>query len=272
MKNGKHLSTEKATSSVVRLEDRIHRKSGEKPIQIMTHQILGYPSFETNYEMIRLFNENKVDLVELQLPFSEPIADGPVFLRANQASLTNGTTTQQCLDFAKRVAAEFPNLSFLFMTYYNVIFQYGIEKFIAECSTIGIHGLIVPDAFPDESSEFMATCRDYQVEPILIATPYTKDVRLAYLADETGGFIYCAARKGVTGSKTSFGDETDVFLKRVRSFAKTPIAVGFGIQSSADVQFLKGKCDIAIVGTQLLNVLEEDGLDGVHRFLQSLTS
>ncbi|WP_237690783.1 tryptophan synthase subunit alpha [Paenibacillus caui] len=236
----------------------------------MTHQILGYPDFETNYEMIRLFHESGVDLVELQLPFSEPIADGPIFLRANQASLANGTTTLKCLEFAGRVASDFPEISFLFMTYYNIVFQYGIDSFVKECATIGIRGLIVPDAYPEESDKFLEACREYNVEPIMIATPYTPDERLAYLSEQTGGFLYCAARKGVTGSKTAFGKETDEFLTRVRSQAKTPIAVGFGIQSEEDVRFLHGKCDIAIIGTQLLKVLEQDGLNGVKRFLKSL--
>ncbi|NOU98283.1 tryptophan synthase subunit alpha [Paenibacillus sp. LMG 31456] len=270
MKNGDHLSTEKTNNSKTKLAEQITIKQAAKPMQIMTHQILGYPDFDTNYEMVRLFHENEVDLVELQLPFSEPIADGPVFLRANQVSLANGTTTRQCMDFAQRVVADFPGISFLFMTYYNIVIQYGIDAFVRECADIGIRGLIVPDAYPEESGTYMDACHEYNVEPVLIATPYTTESRLAYLSEQTGGFLYCAARKGVTGSKTSFGNEADEFLTRVRGFAKTPIAVGFGIQSGEDVAFLQGKCDIAIIGTQLLNVLEQEGLAGVERFLKSI--
>ncbi|MEW9701980.1 tryptophan synthase subunit alpha [Paenibacillus sp. SI8] len=271
MMNGKHLSSGKTASTTSKLADQIYgKKAAGKTLQLMTHQILGYPDFDTNYEMIRLFDESGVDLVELQLPFSEPIADGPVFLRANQASLANGTTTRQCMDFARRVVVDFPSISFVFMTYYNIVIQYGIEAFVRECADIGIRGLIVPDAYPEESGTFMNACRAYSVEPILLVTPYTDDPRLAYLSEQTGGFLYCAARKGVTGSKTSFGHETDEFLARVRGSAKTPIAVGFGIQNGEDVACLQGKCDIAIIGTQLLNVLEQDGLTGVERFLKSL--
>jgi len=270
MKNGKDLSSGKTANSKINLAEEISSRRGKKPIQLMAHQILGYPDFDTNYEMIRLFHESGVDLVELQLPFSEPIADGPVFLKANQASLASGTTTRQCMDFARRVAADFPGISFLFMTYYNVVLQYGTEAFVRECADMGIRGLIVPDAYPEESGTFMQACRDYAVEPILIATPYTPDDRLRYLTGQTGGFLYCAARKGVTGSKTSFGGETDAFLSRVAGYAKTPVAVGFGIQSAEDVAYLQGKCDIAIIGTQLLKVLEQEGLTGVERFLRSL--
>jgi len=272
MMNGKPLSNVNTINTANKLADRIRGKKSEgKPIQLMTHQILGYPDFDTNYDMIRLFDESGVDLVELQLPFSEPIADGPVFLRANQASLVNGTTTRQCMDFARRVVTDFPNISFLFMTYYNILIQYGIEEFVRDCADIGIRGLIVPDAYPEESATYMNACRECQVEPILIATPYTSDTRLNHLSALTGGFLYCAARKGVTGSKTAFGRETDEFLNRVQRFAKTPVAVGFGIQNAEDVAFLQGKCDIAIIGTQLLNVLERDGLLGVERFLKSVS-
>ncbi|WP_433942911.1 tryptophan synthase subunit alpha [Paenibacillus sp. SN-8-1] len=267
MMNGKPLSIANTTSLLSR---RIIDKRSAKPIQIMTHQILGYPDFKTNYEMIRLFAESGVDLVELQLPFSEPIADGPVFLRANQVSLENGTTTQQCMDFAKQVTKEFPELNFVFMTYYNVVVQYGIDRFISTCAENQIQGLIIPDAYPEESREFMEACAKYGVDPILLATPYTTKKRLDYLSEQTGGFLYCAARKGVTGSRTAFDQSTDEFLGRVREVAKIPVAVGFGIQSSEDVNFLQGKCDIAIIGTQLLNVLEQEGLSGVERVLKSL--
>ncbi|QHW29971.1 tryptophan synthase subunit alpha [Paenibacillus rhizovicinus] len=273
MKNGTPLSSGNTANTRSELARRIADGTASgKPIQLMTHQILGFPDFDANYEMIRLFHENGVELVELQLPFSEPIADGPVFLRANQAALAYGTTTARCMAFAERVVADFPEISFIFMTYYNIVIQYGIRDFVAKCAAIGIRGLIVPDAYPEESGEFLDACREFGVEPILIVTPYTSNARLAYLSGQTGGFLYCAARKGVTGSKTSFGEESDEFLNRARTAAKTPIAVGFGIQSAEDVAFLKGKCDIAIIGTQLLIILERDGLAGVEQFLKSLAS
>ncbi|NBD22365.1 tryptophan synthase subunit alpha [Paenibacillus glycinis] len=272
MKNGTALSSGSISSTTGELAERIARTAAAgKPIQLMTHQILGYPDFDANYEMIRLFHENGVEIVELQLPFSEPIADGPVFLKANQASLENGTTTEQCLRFARKVVADFPGIAFVFMTYYNIVVRQGIQAFVRTCADIGIRGLIVPDAYPEESDDFLQACREHGVEPILIVTPYTSDERLAYLSRQTGGFLYCAARKGVTGSKTTFGEETDAFLARVRAVARTPVAVGFGIQHAEDVAFLRGKSDIAIIGTRLLTLLEEEGLPGVERFLKSLS-
>jgi tryptophan synthase alpha chain len=130
--------------------------------------------------------------------------------------------------------------------------------------------LIVPDAFPEESEEYFAACKQQQVDPILVVTPYTPVSRLEYLANKTDGFLYCAARKGVTGFKTSFGDATTDFLSRCRQYSSTPIAVGFGIQRPEDVRYLANKSDIAIVGSTLLNVLEAEGTPGVREFLLSL--
>ncbi|WP_240041402.1 tryptophan synthase subunit alpha [Paenibacillus ginsengarvi] len=238
----------------------------------MTHQVVGYPSFETNYEMIRLFHEKGIRLVELQLPFSEPIADGPVFLKANQQALAAGVTVEQCMAFAARVTADFPDIAFLFMTYYNIVFRYGEEAFVRKCAQLGIAGLIVPDAYPEESGGLMNACTANGVDFVLLATPYTPESRLAWLAERTSGFLYCAARKGVTGAKTEFGGGTDEFLARARKAARTPLAVGFGIQNGDDLAYLRGKCDIAIIGTQMLLELERNGLDGMGRFLEELQS
>ncbi|GHO70287.1 tryptophan synthase alpha chain [Ktedonobacter sp. SOSP1-52] len=268
MKNGRLLSSGKARN-ISNLAQEILEKRKRKSILLMAHQIVGYPDFETNYEMIRLFHECGVNLVELQIPFSEPIADGPLFLKANQKALERGTTVEQCLDFAQKVTRDFP-LFCIFMTYYNILLQYGVKRFVETAGSIGIRGLIVPDAFPEESDEYFAACKQEHVDPILVVTPYTPDTRMEYLAGKTEGLLYCAARKGVTGSPTSFGDATTDFLLRCRQYSSTPIAVGFGIQRPDDVRYLVNKSDIAIVGSTLLNVLEAEGTTGVRKFLLSL--
>ncbi|GCE30015.1 tryptophan synthase alpha chain [Dictyobacter alpinus] len=268
MKNGRLLSNEN-THNTSSLAQEILEKRKKKSILLMAHQIVGYPDFEINYAMLRLFYECGVDLVELQLPFSEPIADGPLFLKANQRALERGTTVEQCLNFAQKVIRDF-NLPCLFMTYSNILLQYGIQRFVETAASIGIRGLIVPDAFPEESDEYFAACEQQQIDPILIVTPYTPDTRMIYLANKTKGLLYCAARKGVTGSKTSFDATTTDFIARCRQYASTPIGVGFGVQRPEDVRYLVDKSDIAIVGSALLTVLETEGLPGVREFLLAL--
>jgi tryptophan synthase alpha chain len=268
MTNGQHLSHARMSNMPTPLAEYLSRQT-DKKIRIMAHQILGYPDFETNYKMISLLHQYGIDLIELQIPFSEPIADGPIFLRANQGALERGTTVEQCLAFAERVVREF-NIPFIFMTYYNVLYQYGVERFVEECAAIGVSGLIVPDAYPEESEIFLRACRSYGVEPILLVTPYTTEERFAYIASQTGGMLYCVARKGLTGTQTIFDEATTQFLGYCREHALTPIGVGFGIQQRSDVEYLIGKSDIAIIGSQLLKLLEEGGLRRVEEFMASL--
>ncbi|OHD14740.1 MAG: tryptophan synthase subunit alpha [Spirochaetes bacterium GWD1_27_9] len=257
------------------IENHINKRLQEKKILIMTHQVLGYPSFEVNYEIIKLFAKYKIDIVELQIPFSEPIADGPVFAKANQEAIKQGVKVKDCMDFAQKVAAEF-DIKFVFMTYYNILIQYGLEDFIKKSKEIGITSLIVPDAYPENSMEFFDLSYKYDVAPIAIATPYTDDERFKFIDSLTRGLLYCVPRKGVTGIKTSFDYETLAFIDKCKTNSKHPIGVGFGVQSKEDIQNLTGHTDIAIIGSHLLKTLEsgtlKEGLQKVEDFLASLNS
>lgn len=252
--------------------DYIRDSGKDKKILIMAHQVLGYPDWETNYEIIRLFSKYRIGLVELQIPFSEPMADGPTFLKANQKSLENGTTIAKCFEFAKKVKDEFGEIQFLFMTYYNILVQFGIEKFIQKTKEINFSGLIIPDATPENTKEeYFDVCKKYDIAPIVIVTRYSSDARIEYLSKVGDGFLYCVPRKGVTGNQTEFDDEIAKFTERCRRISKMPVGVGFGVQSAEDIRFLVGKSDIAIIGSKFLNVLEKDGIQGVEDFLASIT-
>ncbi|WP_078557174.1 tryptophan synthase subunit alpha [Bacillus alkalicellulosilyticus] len=251
------------------LKEHISIRKKQKKILIMAHQILGYPNFETNLEMIKLFQKYDIDLLELQLPFSEPIADGPVFLKANQEALKNGTKIKDCLDFAEKITENF-NIPIVFMTYYNILFQYGVENFVKKCKDINVKGLIIPDALPSEHDELYQHCNKYNIDTILLTTPFSSYERLEYISKYCKGFMYCAARKGVTGYKTEFNEEISQFLNTCKQVTELPIGVGFGIQKKEDIDFLKNKADVAIIGSELLKILENNGLEGVEEFLNSL--
>lgn len=255
----------------MRINDYIEERKKNKKILIMAHQVLGYPDFETNYEMLKLFNKYNIDFVELQIPFSEPIADGTTFLKANQDSLANGTTVDKCFEFAEKVKKDF-NISFLFMTYYNILVQYGIEKFIVKTKGIGFDGLIIPDATPENSEEYYDSCKQNEIDPILIATPYSSDERIKYVSSFGSGMLYCVPRKGVTGNKTNFDENLGTFTERCKNVSGLPVGVGFGIQKKEDIEFLIDKSDVAIIGSQFLNILESEGLAGVEKFLQEINS
>jgi tryptophan synthase alpha chain len=251
------------------LSETIRQALQTKPILLMTHIVVGYPDLQTSYQLVDAMVEAGVDLMELQIPFSEPVADGPVILHANQRALEGGIRVDDCFEFARHVTAKH-SIPFLFMSYYNVLFKRGLVRFAEDSKAAGICGAIVPDCPPEEGDEYVAAMAKNQLAPIYIFSPRTPDERMRMLGRAGGGFVYTVARKGVTGSATVFSKETDDYLARCRSATTLPLAVGFGIKSRADVAYLEGKAEIAVVGSQSLTVLAESGVAGVTRFLKQL--
>ena len=251
------------------LEDYIRNKQKEKDILLMAHVVLGYPSIEETFELVRTIVEAGVDLMELQIPFSEPIADGPVILQASQAALAGGVRVDDCFRLARKITDAF-DIPFLFMTYYNVVFKRGEERFFAETREAGICGAIVPDIPPEEGESFMAAATANNIDPIFILAPTSSSARISYLARFGRGFFYCVARKGVTGAKTDFSSDLDEFLDRCRGATQLPLALGFGVSSKEDVQFLRGKVEIAVVGSQALRLLNTNGTKAVGDFFGNL--
>lgn len=251
------------------MTDYINQKKEQKKILLMAHQILGYPGFEANEKMLDLFQQYDVDLLELQIPFSDPVADGTTFLKANQDALENGTTIDECFNWIEKFCKKY-SFPILIMTYYNIIFHYGVDSFVKRSKNAGIKGFIVPDAMPENCPEYLEACKKYGMNPIFIATPYTKEERLDYINSISSGFIYCVPRKGVTGIKTDFNTDTNNFLSHCRKHISLPLGVGFGIQNKEDIASLEGEADIAIIGSHFLRLLEREGLRGVENFLKSL--
>jgi tryptophan synthase alpha chain len=251
------------------LEEYVRKRREERDILLMTHLVLGYPSFEACRGLIASMIDAGVELIELQIPFSEPMADGPTILRANQQALARGVRVEQCLDFAHELTAEF-EIPFLFMTYYNIPLQHGLERFAQRMHAGGVVGSIVPDLPPEEGERYLSALAEHALAPIFIFSPNTSDARLQYLARHAQGFVYCVARKGVTGAETEFAESLERYLARCRAATTLPLAVGFGVREKRDVDFLRGKADIAVVGTQTLRVIDERGVDAVGPFIRSL--
>ena len=251
------------------LESYLRHKLKEKEILLMTHIVLGYPSFEDAFGIIEEMVKAGVDLMELQIPFSEPIADGPIILHANQKALAKGATVQKCIDFAKKVTKSF-DIPFLFMSYYNILFKYGIDRFGADMVRSGLRGAIVPDLPPEEGEAYLNAMQKYDLAPIFIFSPTTPEKRMAYLASFGQGFIYCVARKGVTGVDTDFSKQLEIYLARCRRATDLPLALGFGVKERADVEFLKGKVDIAVIGSQTIRLVDKKGVGVVGDFIKSL--
>lgn len=251
------------------LEQQLRAQKSTKDILLMTHIVLGYPSFEDNMAVIDAMVENGVDCIEMQIPFSEPMADGPVILKANQDSLAAGTTVEQCFEFAQDVIAKH-DIPFLFMTYYNIIFKHGEEEFFKKSADIGIKGFIVPDLPPEMGSDYLKLATEHDIAPIQIYAPTSTDERMTELADKASGFIYCAARRGVTGKKTALGDDFEEYLARCRKATELPLAVGFGIQDKDDVTALIGAADMAVIGSQTIKLVDREGPQAVGPFIAGL--
>ncbi len=251
------------------LESYIWERKRYKDILIMTHIVIGYPSYEESYQLVEAMVEAGVDLMELQIPFSEPIADGPVILKANQHALNNGVTVRGCMELAGEIANTF-EIPFLIMSYYNVVYKYGIKEFVDSMKKKSLKGAIIADLPPEEGSEYFSEMKRQGLCPIILFSPTTPFERMKYISSFGDGFVYCVARKGVTGAKTEFSQQLTEYLSRCRKATTLPLALGFGVKEKADIDFLKGKVEIAVIGTQTLRVLERDGISGVKEFLKGL--
>jgi tryptophan synthase alpha chain len=235
----------------------------------MTHLVLGYPSFEVNRQVIKQMVENGVDLIELQIPFSEPVADGPVILKANQDALLHNTKVKECLDFAVEITGQY-DIPFLFMTYYNILFKYGVADFVNKAKDINIQGFIIPDLPPEEGAEYLESMKSCGLSPVQIYAPTSTEERMRYLADNGAGFIYCVARRGVTGTKTDFDAGFNEYLARCHASTDLPLAVGFGIRDRDDVAYLIGKAEIAVIGSETIRLVDEKGAAAVGPFIAGL--
>lgn len=251
------------------LEQYLRERKAHKDLLIMTHVVCGYPSFEDNWAELEIMAEFGVDIVELQFPFSEPSADGPLFVRANELALKRGVTPADCFAFMKKVSDHFP-FKVLMMGYYNTAFKMGAETFLERLKDAGGCGYILPDLPVDEARELHGLSEKYHLAPVVLMTPTSTDRNLAKLGAAARGMVYAVARKGVTGSKTDMGEELDRFLARCRQYTDLPIGVGFGVSGKEDIDFLRGRADMAIIGTAALRAWEEGGAEQLRAFFARL--
>lgn len=241
----------------------------EKRVGIMTHVVVGYPSLQKTEELVIAMAENGADFVELQIPFSDPIADGPTILKASQDALDGGTTVQDCFDLAESLRNKGVEIPLLFMTYANIVLSQGIESFVEDSKSIGIDGFIIPDLAVDtpEGKVMYDSCQKASLEMIPLYAPTMSAERYKLLADHTQNLLYAVSRTGVTGVKGVSTDLTE-YLEKIRLVTDAHIALGFGIQSHEQISDLRGKVDTAVIGSHLLRTFDEKGIEGVKTFLQ----
>ena len=240
----------------------------KKPM-VMTHVVCGYPSFEDNWKELEIMEDHGVDLVELQFPFSEPSADGPLFVKANQSAIANGVHVSDCFKFMEKVSSSF-SFGVIMMGYYNTVFKTGHREFLQSLSAAGGLGFILPDLPVEEATELHAIAEELDLTPILLMTPTSSDARLKTLSDSAKGFIYTVARKGVTGSNTDMNSEVAQFITRCKQFTDLPLAIGFGVSTSNDIKFIADHAEIAVIGTAALQAWEAGREDALNSFFRQL--
>jgi tryptophan synthase alpha chain len=246
----------------------IFSKPGHKAL--ITYLTVGYPTAETTLEMIPTIASSGGDLVELGIPFSDPLADGTTIQRASYQALQQGITPEVCLEVASKLRAKV-DIPLVFMTYFNPVLNYGLDAFCRDCARAGVSGLIIPDLPPEEGAELEAISLKHGLDLIYLLAPTSTDERIAMVAARSRGFIYLVSMTGVTGSRDKLPEELESFVSRVRQRTQQPLCVGFGISNAAQALRVAKIADGVIVGSRLIQLLEEkDAPSKVHSFIRGL--
>lgn len=228
----------------------------EQRLGLVTHLVVGYPSLEITESLVKVMEEAGADFIELQIPFSDPLADGPTIMRACEKALENGVKVKDAFDLAAGLTKRV-KIPILFMAYYNTVFKYGTKKFCQVAKRVGISGLIIPDIPIEEEHQehFIKYCKEAGLNNIRVISPASTEERLKKNARIATGFVYCTARQGITGTQKELDPQVATFLKNVRKYFKIPIAVGFGISSKERIEMIKPYADIAIIGSAIIDII-----------------
>jgi len=222
----------------------------------------GDPDIETTEKLIIAMAESGADIIEIGIPFSDPVAEGIVIQEADERALANGCTVDKLFDMVKRVR-EKVDIPLLFMSYINPIFVYGKESFMAKCKDCGIDGVIVPDLPFEEKDELSAECAKYGITQIFLIAPTSHD-RIETIANKSEGFIYCVSSLGVTGVRNQINTNILDMIKRVKNVSSTPCAIGFGISTPEQAQNMATVSDGVIVGSAIVKIVAEHGRNSVE--------
>lgn len=219
----------------------------------------GDPDLETTAAAVREAVKNGADLIELGIPFSDPTAEGPVIQAASYRALKGGVTTDKIFDFVRELRRDV-KIPMVFMTYANVVFSYGSERFMSLCRETGIDGIILPDLPYEEKDEFLPMCRKYGIDLISLIAPTSKN-RIAMIAKEAEGFLYIVSSLGVTGTRSEITTDLSSIIKVVRENTSIPCAIGFGISTPEQAHKMSKLSDGVIVGSAIVKILEQYGKD-----------
>jgi tryptophan synthase alpha chain len=261
---------------VSRIDRAFERLRAERRMAFIAYVCAGDPSLEATAKIVETLQSGGADVVELGVPFSDPIADGPTIQAASQRALQRGATVRGVLKLVRTIR-ERSEVPLALMGYYNPIFHYGEERFVADAARAGVDGLIIPDLSPEEAKTLIAAARQHDVSTIFFIAPTSTPERIRLAHESSTGFIYCTSVTGITGARRALPTELKAGLGAIRRMTDKPLAVGFGISRPEQVRMLRGYADGVIVGSAICNVIAEGAgkpmkatLERVGRLVRSL--
>lgn len=257
-------------ANLTRLSKRFAELRAAGELGIVAYITAGDPSLDATLKFVLALAESGADVIELGVPFSDPLADGPTIQRASERALKSGANLPAVIDLVRRIR-EKSQIPLVLFSYYNPVFQMGLEKFAAAASSAGADGVLITDLTPEESEDYRRILAAHHLDTIFLAAPTSDDARLIRIAAVSTGFLYLISRTGVTGAKDAMSDEVPALLRRVRAKTQLPIAVGFGISLPGHVSLLGGLADAAVVGSALVAEIEKaSSIDSAAAALSTL--
>lgn len=248
--------------------DDVFKRSGH--VALIPYVTVGYPSIEDTLKVVPLLASKGSDIVELGIPFSDPLADGVTIQKASFHALQNGTSTKTCLEVARQLSQKV-DIPLVFMTYFNPIFSYGLEEFCSACVNSGVSGLIIPDLPPEEGSDLEAISRRERLDLIYLLTPTSTEDRIRLVTEKSRGFVYLVSVTGITGARDRLPADLEVFITRVREVTTKPLCVGFGISTAEQANRIARIADGVIVGSRIIQYMEAiDSMTKIADFIEEL--
>jgi tryptophan synthase alpha chain len=261
---------------VSRIGESMAALRAEGRLGLIAYLTVGYPDVESTLRLVPALAAGGADMVELGVPFSDPLADGATIQRASHHALGQGVTLAVCLDVVRRLRQEGLTIPLLLMGYYNPVLAYGIEEFARDASDAGVDGLIIVDLPPEEATAVQTACAGRGLDLVYLLAPTSSDERIALVAAQASGFVYCVSLAGVTGARRDLSPRLAEFLARVRRHTSLPLAVGFGISRAEHVQAVaRLGADAAVIGSAIIDLIDRtppgERAEEVRAYLEALS-
>jgi len=238
---------------------------------LLAYLTAGYPEAGATEALAGAIIEAGADMLEIGVPFSDPLAEGPTIQRSSQVALEQGATLDTCIEACAALRKRYSVVPLILMGYYNPVLSYGLDRFAERAASAGVDGVIVVDLPAEEAAPLVQVCRPRGIDVILLLAPTSTDERIRKVSEVASGFVYCVSVAGVTGARERLSEGLDGFLERVRKHVDLPLAVGFGISTAAHVRAVGELADGAAVGSAVINAITDGGGDGVRSLIADLT-